>query len=179
MKKIITEDGEIVDVDSPGNDCDECTVFYKTPHNHNRNAESDRVALTCNDKSLTDQSFKDDADINIIMERALRTKQIPMILSPQFADTTQLLTQFEMRSRIAENNATFYKLSADIRAEFQNDPAQWEKQVLQDLLTGDDEHLRLMGIEPPPRPPVEPPAGNPAPAAPEGAGTPVPAPKGP
>lgn len=148
MKKIITPDGEIVDVDSPGNDCDECTtVFFKTPYNHDTNKESDRTALKCEDRSLTDQSFKDEADINFIMERVRQGAEIPIPLPEHFGDAFNIPTLLEARERIAESNAAFYNLPARIRAEFLNDPARWEERIIKDINAGNLDGLEEIGLD--------------------------------
>lgn len=144
--KRITEDGEIVDIN-----CEDCVTgivpFFKTPHNHNRNAESARVATENNGKSLTDQSFKDEADINVIMERYGKGATPNVVLPEHFGDAFQIPTLLEARTRIAENNATFYLLPANIREEFLNDPARWEQRIIEDVNTGNLDDLERMGID--------------------------------
>lgn len=122
------------------------TPLFKTPYNHDRMAESNRTGLSTKDPSLTDQSFKEDADINVIMERVMKTKEIPLALPEHFGDATQIPTLFDARMRIAESNATFYKLPAKIREEFLNDPGRWEAQVVKDLNDANVENLKRMGI---------------------------------
>lgn len=163
------ETGEILD-----------EVFFKTPYNHNTNAETDRVALTCKDKSLTDQSFAVEVDINTIINKALRTKEMPNQIPGDFGDATAIPTLFEMRTKIAENNATFYKLPAHIRAQHQNDPSQWELQVLTAVQNQDTKELKKLGLSldeldnpdlgapGAPKPPGGDQGGPPAPGTPEG-----------
>lgn len=167
------------------------TAYFKTPYNHDRDAESLRVALTTPEPSLTDQSFKDETDINTIMERVLQTRELPLALPEHFGDATQIPTLFDARMRITESNKTFYNLPAKIREEFMNDPGRWESQVAKDLDNGDIENLKRMGLDisdlkvvirTPTKPPAAPQAGTPAPGAPEPAAAPaapVTAPPGP
>lgn len=140
--KTITEDGEIIDTN-----CDECVVFFKTPYNHDRDAEAKRTALYCKDPSLTDQSFKEEVDINTIIERVMQGQELPVSLPEHFGDQAAIPTLYEARSRIAENNATFYNLAPDIRAEFLNDPGRWEDQVRKDLAAGNLANLDRMGLD--------------------------------
>ncbi|QCQ84987.1 internal scaffolding protein [Blackfly microvirus SF02] len=124
------------------------TGVFKTPFNHNTNVESDRVSLKCEDKSLAIQSAKDECDINVILERFMKSGQPPPFALPEhFGDYSQVHNQFEARSKIAEANAIFYKLDADTRTEFQNDPARWEETVLAALARGDAERLQAIGID--------------------------------
>lgn len=165
--KVMTEDGEILDTA-----CEDCVVFFKTPYNHNRNAESDRTGLECKDKSLTDQSFKDETDINTIIDRLKRGQEVQVPL-PEHFGPDQRVTLYEARVRIAENNATFYNLEPAVRAEFGNDPAAWERQVAKDLANGNIEGLQKMGLDPdrilvrePTQPPEAAPGVTPAPGTP-------------
>lgn len=156
------------------------TAFFKTPYNHDRDAESDRTGLVCLDKSLTDQSFKEEVDINTIVDRIRRTGEVPITLPEHFGDGTNIPTLFDARMRIAENNATFYKLPPEIREEFLNDPGRWESQVMKDLDAGNLDNLARMGVDIRDlpvygyKPPAAPQEGSPAPGAPG----PAPAPSG-
>lgn len=49
------------------------TPFFKTPYNHDTNAESDASGLECKDPSLAQQHFKDECDINVLFARYLET----------------------------------------------------------------------------------------------------------
>lgn len=148
--KRITEDGEIVDVN-----CDDCVVmqipnigiFFKTPFNHDTNKESDRTGLKCEDTSLADQSFKEEVDINNIMDKVKAGAQLPVTLPEHFGDAFQIPTLLEARTRIAENNATFYKLAPELRAEFLNDPSRWETSVAAAVANNDLDELERYGID--------------------------------
>lgn len=153
--------------------------FFKTPYNHNRNEESERTGLTCNDPHLTDQSFKEEADINVIMDRVMKTGQIPVDLPTNFGDATLLPTLYEARMAIAENNATFYKLPPQVRAEYKNDPREWERSVHMALQAGNLDRLAEIGINID-KLPAAPQGGSPAPGAPGGGGgAPAPSPNPP
>lgn len=142
-------------------------VFWKTPNNHDTNAESDASALHCYDTSLTKQEFKDEADINKIMERFLQTGQVNNLVLPEhFQDITGKLTYEQISQRLADANQTFYKLDASIRDEFGNSPAKWADQVMKRLAKGDQEGLAEIGVEATIsklQEPTTPPGGAPAP----------------
>lgn len=152
MTKYITEDGEIRDTT-----CDECTYYFKTPNNHDTLNEAYLSALECKDPSKTDQSFKDDADINQIIDRLKRGQQVNIPLPEDFG-TDDRMTYLEMQERINESKATFYNLAPEIRSEFMNDHTRWADQVTRDLARGNIENLNRMGIavEKPPEPLPEP-----------------------
>lgn len=163
--KYLTDDGELLD-----ENCEDCVIFFKTPNNHNTLHESMKGALVCEEPSKTDQSLKEDADINVIIDRIKKGAQYDIPLPEHFGidDRIDLL---EARTRIAESNATFYNLAPDIRSEFLNDPARWEEQVTKDLHAGNTENLKRMGIDITKKP-VAPPVATPAPAAPVEGGVP-------
>lgn len=160
-------------------------IAFKTPYNHDVLEEARRTALTCNDPSLAQQSARDETDINTIVSRFLSTGTLPEItLPPQFGDFTNVENDYlTAQRRIAETNATFYQLDAHIRAEFANDPARWQRQVMHHLDNGNRAELRAMGLNIPDPPNPGPTDGitnptgvTPQPAASEAAKT---APKGP
>lgn len=160
---------------------------FKTPYNHDTKLVSDLTATFCPEESLTKQEFKDDADINNIINRFLRAGEPPPVTLPEhFTDTTTRRTWFDTQVQLAEVNGMFYELPARIRTEFANDPAQWADEAMARLQRRDDVGLAKMGIQiqfqqpqdgdpgsgattPAPKP-------NAAPAAP-GAATPPGAPK--
>lgn len=169
--KLDTETGELHPIaDTPP------SVFWKTPWNHDTNMESERTGLTCADPSLTKQEFVEEADINVILNRFMRTGEPPpMALPEHFIDMTHRPTYFEIQERLATASAMFYELPPKLRAEYQNEPAQWADAVSLAAARDDLEGLRALGIDAREKP-QEPPKGTPpvpelqpAPAAPKAA----------
>lgn len=162
-RKFKMPDGEVREIDFPE---------FKTPYNHDREFESDRTALFTPEESLTKQEFKDECDINIILERFMRTGEPPAMPMPEhFMDATQQPTYHEMQTRIAEANDNFYLLPPALRADFQNDPTRWADAVMNALATNDRGRLREIGIAAPDivQPTPTPAAGSPAAALASGA----------
>lgn len=123
-------------------------VRWKTPFNHDRNHEANRTALVCPEPTKTKQEFKQQQDINHILATFTRTQQLPDIPVPlQYADLTTLDDYHGMLNKVAETNALFYKLPANIRASYQNDPGQWLQDVTDRVTAGDLEPLREMGLD--------------------------------
>lgn len=147
-------------------------IFFKTPYNHDRDAESNASALTCNDKSLTQQQFKEETDINFILERYRASQQIPpMALPEHYFDLSERPSYHEIQTALADANAKFYLLDPKIRAEHLNSPARWADQVIAATETGNLAELRKLGLDAPdpaPEPPT-PTGGTPAPVLAEGA----------
>lgn len=76
-------------------------------------------------KSLTEQSHQDRCNINSIMARARRTGQVP-IYSKQatYGDFSSVGDYQECLNKMLEAERDFRKLPAEIRKEFDNDPAK-------------------------------------------------------
>lgn len=144
--------------------------IFKTPHNHDTNFESDRTALYCAEQSLTKQEFKEEVDINNIINRFLKTGEPPPMPIPEhFTDVTGKQTYLEMHEKIAIANANFYRQPAALRAEFQNSPELWADAVLEAVNNRNATKLEHLGMtldkKAPPDPPATPtpPGGTPAP----------------
>lgn len=136
--KFTMPDGEIIEKDFPQ---------WKTPYNHDRDFESERTALYCNDPSLTKQEFKEETDINVILKRFTRTGELPPMPVPEdFIDITARANYFEMQQRIANANAIFYQLDPEIRAQHLNSPAKWADQVVAAVAAGDGDRLNELGV---------------------------------
>lgn len=149
MKQRITmPDGELIEKDLP---------VWKTPYNHDTDLEARRTGTYNDEESLTKQEFKDDADINIIMERFLRNGSLPPPVLPEhFLDLSERPTYFDTQQRLAEASKTFYMLDAQLRAKHLNDPNRWADAVVKAVDTNDREALRALGVEVPPEKPQEP-----------------------
>lgn len=161
--KIKMPDGEMVENKLP---------TWKTPHNHDTDFESRRTSLYCPEPTLTKQEFKEETDINVILQRFLRTGTPPDIVLPEhFADLTNRQTYYDAAQASAEASQLFYLLPAKQRAEFQNDPTRWADAVVLAVDQGDRKALAALGVSVPKEQPQEPPqtgntpAGSPAPAA--------------
>lgn len=94
--------------------------------NYDTNAAGDESGLKCEDKSLTIQSQKDDADINVIMKRFGVTGAVPVVaLPPQFGDYSVDLDFRAVQDIMNAAQRSFMSLTADVRARFLNDPVRF------------------------------------------------------
>lgn len=118
------------------------------------------------DKPLTQQSAKDECDINVIVERAKRGADIPNLnpAPPRYGDFTEVPTDLrECLNVVRRADELFMSLDARVRARFENDPAQ-----MLDFLNNEanrDEAVELGLVEPKPVvtpevPPVKAPASD-------------------
>lgn len=79
------------------------------------------------DSPFTKQSFKDECDINIILNRYQQTGEMPFIneRSPQYLDATASMDFQTSMQYVAEAQSLFQELPSAIRNRFNNDPAQF------------------------------------------------------
>ena len=99
--------------------------FVRNPYNYDTNSASDESGLMCSDESLTQQSFKDEADINTIVRRFGLTGQLPQDLQmPVSGDFTGISDYHTAMNMVLAAQDEFLRVPADVRARFQNDPAQ-------------------------------------------------------
>lgn len=146
--KITMPDGEIVESKLP---------VFKTPYNHDTDFEARRTGTYNDEPSLTKQEFKEETDINVIMERFTRGGALPPPVLPEhFMDLAERPTYFDTQQRLAEANRTFYMLPAELRAEFLNDPTRWADAVVKAVDSNDRTGLAALGVEVPPERPQEP-----------------------
>lgn len=91
------------------------------------NYENDCGVDCSRDKVRTQQHFKDEADVNVIMRKYAKTgilvdpSQVRSRV-PQFGDFTQV-DFHSMQNAIAAAKAAFMLLPSDVRSKFDNDPA--------------------------------------------------------
>jgi phage internal scaffolding protein len=85
-----------------------------------------RVATECTEPSLAQQSFKDEVDINFLLEKFKVTGQMPQgIRLPSYGDFTGITDyQSAMNALITARDA-FMQLPAQMRSEFGNDPQKF------------------------------------------------------
>ncbi len=88
-----------------------------------------RPVVDCSgDKIRTKQSFKKECDINNIMSRFVKTGNIsPEALSKRqatFADVSEIGDFQECQNQIQDAHKAFMTLPPDLRARFENEPAQ-------------------------------------------------------
>lgn len=140
-----TETGEVRPIDNQHSGV--IATYWKTPYNHDVDAEAARTATEFHDPSKTQQHFRDETDINIIVSRVMKTGQLPDIKPLQYADLTTQEDYHTMLTRVAEANGMFYKLDPELRAEYNNDPGAWLQDVNEKIAKGDLEPLREMGMD--------------------------------
>ncbi|AZL82827.1 internal scaffolding protein [Apis mellifera associated microvirus 13] len=117
LQMLNAETGEIIDNNHP---------FIRTPYNYDRDAASLETATVCTEETLAQQQFKDECDINTILERFGITGELPQNLrQPLSADFIEAYDYKTAMDSIIEAQNAFMELPAKIREEFNNDPGQF------------------------------------------------------
>ncbi len=101
------------------------SLFLRTPYNYDTDAASNESGLACEEPSLAQQHFKDECDINTILERFNITGMLPQSpLSPRYGDFTGIGDYHTALNRVIAAQDEFEALPAQIRARFDNDPSK-------------------------------------------------------
>lgn len=106
-------------------------------------------------KSMTDQSQKDKCDVNKIMAHALKTGEIPHLRESEgrFVDVSETQSFHDAMNIVAQTNSLFAEYPAELRKDFNNDPAQFLE-----FINNPDNYNEMvdMGLIPAPVAPSEP-----------------------
>lgn len=101
-------------------------VFLRTPYNYDIDQESLETGLECPEPTLTQQNFKEETDINTIVERFGVTGQMPEnIKTPSYGDYTNIPDFQTALNQVVAAKEAFMELPAKVRARFENDPQQY------------------------------------------------------
>lgn len=137
-------------------------IFVRNPYNYDMDEASLESSLECLDKSLTQQSFKDECDINVIVERFGLTGEMPQVRElGEYGDFTGIFDFQTAMNTIRQAQEAFDAWPAHIRARFHNQP-----QELLDFLADEEnrpEAVKLGLVAAPPPQEATPPAEKAAP----------------
>jgi phage internal scaffolding protein len=121
--------------------------FLRTPYNYDRDAASNDSGLECLDPTMAQQQFREECDINTIMERFGRTGElIAPVRMPQYGDFDGVNDYHSAMNAIVEAQSAFESLPAKVRARFSNDPAEFLEFCFNE--ENRDEAIRLGLVEP-------------------------------
>lgn len=127
--------------------------------------------LECKDPSLAQQQFKDDVDINVLLERFKVTGVMPEnVVLPTYGDFSQVVDYRSAQDALRRARDGFMDLPAAVRARFHNDPQELLEFVSDEKNREEAQKLGLMKAvpaSPSPTPsPVKEGSGAPAPGQP-------------
>jgi phage internal scaffolding protein len=123
-------------------------VFVRSPYNYDGDSVSDLTGLSCPDKSLAQQQFRDETNINSIVRKFGVTGQVPGAPSlAQFGDFSGVHDYHSAMLQIMAAEAAFDALPATLRQRFDNDP-----QAFLDFVSNDENRSEAieLGLVPPP-----------------------------
>lgn len=103
------------------------SVFVRSPYNYDADVTSFSSGLDCSgDPSMTQQQFRDEVDINVMVERFQRTglPEAPAV-PPGVQDFTDVHDFRSAMQVVVDARVAFSGLSSGIRARFHNDPAEY------------------------------------------------------
>ena len=99
--------------------------FVRNPHNYDVDDASNETALRCDDEHRTEQEHIQEADINYIADRFMRTGEAPQVLNLPTAGDFEGIFDFQTAmNTIAAAKNEFMSLPAKVRTRFANDPAK-------------------------------------------------------
>lgn len=134
----------------------EITMFLRTPYNYNTDNVSRETGTTCEVETKTQQQFKDETDINTIVDKFMRSGEPPPTIN--WPEQTEFMETFDYQTAMnatVQARESFMELPAKTRARFQNDPQQF----LEFMYDGNNQEEAIkMGLatrKPPPTEPIK------------------------
>lgn len=98
-------------------------IEVRSAFNYDVDAVSVETGFACEGDSLAQQQFSDECDINTIVKRFGITGHLPQTVNMPVSGDFTGLTDFASAMRlVTEAREEFMKMSADVRARFENDP---------------------------------------------------------
>lgn len=100
--------------------------FIRTPFNYDMDAASEETGLKCEDPTRAQQQFKEDADINTLVQRFGITGTMPVMNRiPTQGDFTGVTDYHSALNALIAADAEFMKLPAEVRTRFDNDAGKF------------------------------------------------------
>lgn len=131
--------------------------FVRSAYNYDMNQAGDESGLECKDPTLTQQQFKDEVDINTLVERFGLTGTIPQLEHlPSLGDYEGIFDFQTAMNAVVEAKRTFLSMPAKLRARFQNDPQQFVEYFDDEGNREEAEKMGLIAKRPDPEPALAP-----------------------
>jgi phage internal scaffolding protein len=120
-------------------------IFLRTPYNYDLDAASNESGLACEEPTLAQQHYKDECDINTILQKFSITGILPEVpLSPRYGDFSGISDYHTALNRVIAAQDEFEALPAQIRARFENDPSKLIEFLDDENNRSEAEHLGLI-----------------------------------
>lgn len=146
--------------------------FARSALNYDRDVASFVSGLECRDPSMTQQCFKEECDINTIIDRFGLNGELPAdVRAPTYGDFEDVFDFHSAMNAIAVARESFETMPAHVRARFNNDPGEFVSFCSSEENRAEAEKLGLIvprdGKAPMPAPEARPaPGGQAVPAGP-------------
>ena len=102
------------------------TVFCRSAYNYDMDLASDQSGLKCLDPSLTQQQFKEESDINTIVDRFMKSGVLPTPVNmPQYVDFEGIFDFQSAMNAVRAADENFMRMDAKVRARFNNSPQEF------------------------------------------------------
>jgi len=99
--------------------------FVRHPFNYDQDRASVLSGLSCPEPTMAQQQFRDECNINTIVERFGLTGQLPVgVRPPEYGDFTQVSDFQSAMQAVRQAQETFMLFPANVRERFGNDPQQ-------------------------------------------------------
>jgi len=124
-------------------------IFFRTPYNFDTMKSSDDSGLKCEDPTLTQQSFREDSDINVILERFNITGELPSGSSgePRYGDFLETPVDYKSALDVVMGaQSAFNALPARLRSRFDNEPSKFVDFVSDDRNRAEAIELGLLDV---------------------------------
>lgn len=121
-------------------------IFLRTEFNYDRDEASKATGLLCKDKTLAQQQFKDQCDINVLFARYLETGEMPQIQEGLSYGNFEGIFDFQTAmNAVRTAEGLFSQFPARIKNRFDNDP-----QKMLEFLSRDEnrEEAEFLGLIP-------------------------------
>lgn len=100
--------------------------FVRSPYNYDTDEASEESGINTGTEGGAKQEFKDECDINTIVERFGLGYDMPQNhRPPQYGDFTNISDYHSAMNATAKAREAFEELPADLRAKFDNDPGKY------------------------------------------------------
>ena len=98
---------------------------FRTAYDNHEVMSTD-TGLKCLDASLTQQQFKEESDINNIVDRFMKTGHLPDPVSmPQYVDYEGVFDFQSAMNVVRQADENFMRMDAKVRARFHNSPQEF------------------------------------------------------
>lgn len=135
-------------------------MFLRAPYNYDAMKASDESGLVCDPaESVVQQQFKDECDINTIVERFGISGELPSnIRMPVSGDFTKVGDFQSAMNMVRQAREAFDELPGQVRQRFFDDPQRLIEFLEDPDNRGEAVKLGLVNPPPVPQPPPSPPA---------------------